>query len=335
MKMNRKPRLIVASILLALAPLAVAQTTPPPAPTPPPTTTPPPAPTPTPVTTSSVPENRLADRFAAFFGSRENALAAVHALRTGTSATLVSTTPCATPCATPLPVTTTTLDVPTKPMGWGNVRHSLALAQFSLSQQGITNPTPQQITAALNGGTVTSGTGSTVELKGILTQRSGGMGWGQIAHAEGTTMGKVNHGLKPFNAVTTPPAPTPTPTPLPTTPKTTITTAAGTTSGSKVSAGKASSGIVTAGGGSAMASTAGRGIVTGNGGGVVASATGKGGGNANGHVHAGGASAGVGITTASNTAASTTVTTAQNAQASNRGGNGNGNGNGNGKGKGG
>ena len=324
--MNRKPRLIVASILFALAPLAVAQTTPPPAPTPPPTTTPPPAPTPTPVTTTSVPENRLANLFAGFFGSRENALAAVHALRTGTSATLVSTTPCAAPCATPLPVTTTTLDVPTKPMGWGNVRHSLALAQFSLSQQGITNPTPEQIAAALNGGTVTSGTGSSVELKGILTQRSGGMGWGQIAHAEGTTMGKVNHGLKPFNAVTTPPAPTPTPTP--------ITTAAGPTSGSKVaSAGKASTGIVTAGGGGGVtASTAGRGIVTGNGGGVVASASGKGGGNANGHVNAGSPSAGAGITTAANTAASTTVTTAQNTHASNRGGNGNGNANGKGKG---
>ena len=333
--MNRKPRLLVASILLVLAPLAVAQTMPPPKPTPPPaitvpptpTPTPAPAPTPTPVTTSSVPENRLADRFAAFFGSRENALAAVHALRTGTSATLVSTTPCATPCATPLPVRTTTLDVPTKPMGWGNVRHSLALAQYSLSQQGITNPTPQQIAAALNGGTVTSGTGSTVELKGILTQRSGGMGWGQIAHAEGTTMGKVNQGLKPFNAVTTPPAPTPTP----------VTTAAGPASGSKVAtAGKASSGIVTAGGGGgATASTAGRGIVTGNGGGGVVSAGGKGGGNAFGHANAGGASAGVGITTATNTAASTTVTTAQNTPASNRGGNGNGNGNGNGKGKGG
>lgn len=320
--MNRKPRLIVATILFALAPLAVAQTTPPP--TPPPTTTPPPAPTPPPVTINSVPENRLVNLFTGFLGSRENALAVVHALRTGTPATLVSTTPCATPCTTPPPVATTTLDVPTKPMGWGNVRHSLALAQFSLAQQGITNPTPQQIAAALNGGTVTSGTGKPVELKGILTMRSGGMGWGQIAHAEGTTMGKVNHSLKPFNAVTTPPAPTPTP----------ITTAAGPTSGSKVAtAGKASPGIVTAGGGgSATASTAGRGIVTGNGGGVVASAGGKGGGNAYGHANAGSASTGAGITTAGNTAASTTVTTAQNSHVSKGGGNANGNGNGKGKG---
>jgi hypothetical protein len=150
-----------------------------------------------------VPADRLANLFAGFLGSRENALAVVNALRNGTTATLTTTPACAAPCHQAAHGHgSTTLDVPTKPMGWGNVRHALALAQYSLAQAGITNPTPAQIAAALNGGTVTTSAGKPVELRGVLTMRASGMGWGNIARAEGTTMGNVNHGLKPFNAVT-------------------------------------------------------------------------------------------------------------------------------------
>jgi hypothetical protein len=82
----------------------------------------------------------------------------VTALRNGTSATLTTTT---TPTGSTTPVTTTTtVDVPTKPMGWGNVKIALALAQKTLLAAGITQPTPAQLQAALNGGDVTVTTGT-------------------------------------------------------------------------------------------------------------------------------------------------------------------------------
>ena len=320
--MSSQPKILAAAILLSLAPLAGAQvatgttgTTI----TPPPTTT-----------SASVPANRLAGLFAGFFGSRENALAAVNALRTGSAITIVTTPPCPAPCTTPPTGTETTIDNATRPMGWGNVRHTLALAQYSLAQAGITKPTPEQIAAALNGGTVTTDAGKTVELNGILTMRAGGMGWGQIAKAEGTSMGRVNQSIKPFKADTTPTTTTSTTTAAaPPAPKHLgITTGAG-----------VSSGVVTAGGGhgtghASKHAQSGRGIVTGTGGSVgagVSTGGGHGGGHGNGHAHGQGHAAGTGVTTAANTAASTTITTAHG------GGNGHGmatarNGNGNGKG---
>ena len=41
-------------------------------------------------------------------------------------------------------------------MGYGNVNIALRLAQASLAEHGIRNPTPEQLKAALNGGTVTN-----------------------------------------------------------------------------------------------------------------------------------------------------------------------------------
>jgi hypothetical protein len=87
-------------------------------------------------------------------------------------------------------------------MGHGNVFISLALAKQQLNQLGISQPTPQQLQAALTGGEVTTGTGATAtttQLQGILTMRSQGMGWGQIAQAQGTKLGPVISGLKNAN----------------------------------------------------------------------------------------------------------------------------------------
>src|SRR6476659_5656245 len=53
--------------------------------------------------------------------------------------------------------TTTTQSLPTGKMGYGNVKISLALAQQSLSQQGITQPTSQQLYTALAGGEMVPG----------------------------------------------------------------------------------------------------------------------------------------------------------------------------------
>ena len=137
--------------------------------------------------------NKVAAPFVTMAGSQENAIALATALRTGTTANLTFTSTSPTGETTQ---TTTEVAIPTKPMGWGNVSHALALAQLSLRQAGIENPTAAELQAALDGGTVTTADGKTVTLAGVLQQRADGMGWGQIAKTYGTTMGAVNRGLK-------------------------------------------------------------------------------------------------------------------------------------------
>jgi hypothetical protein len=137
--------------------------------------------------------NKVASPFVTMAGSQENAVALATALRTGTPAHLVFAS------SSPAGSTTQTaieLAIPTKPMGWGNVSHALALAQLSLRQAGIENPTAPQLQAAFDGGSIKTADGKTVTLVGVLQQRAEGMGWGQIAKTYGTTMGAINRGLK-------------------------------------------------------------------------------------------------------------------------------------------
>ncbi len=123
---------------------------------------------------SATEANQLISEFSTFAGSTANATALVTGLRTGSSITLTSGG------------TSTTFTAPTRPMGYGNVDIALALAQASLSKLGVTSPTPQQLQAALTGGTV-NGTA----LTGILTLRSEGKGWGEIAKSLGLNLGQV------------------------------------------------------------------------------------------------------------------------------------------------
>ena len=138
---------------------------------------------------------KISGTFNSFLGSDSTAV--VTGLRNGTPIALTTTTPAATPGAAPT-VTTTVITPPTGQMGHGNVFTSLALAKQQLGQLGISQPTPQQLQAALTGGTVTTGTGTT-QLQGVLTMRSQGMGWGQIAQKQGTKLGPVISGLKGAN----------------------------------------------------------------------------------------------------------------------------------------
>jgi hypothetical protein len=139
---------------------------------------------------------KISGTFNSFLGSDSTAV--VTGLRNGTPITLTTTTPAATPGAAPT-VTTTVITPSTGKMGYGNVFTSLALAKQQLGQLGISQPTPEQLQAALTGGTVTTGTGTTTQLQGILTMRSQGMGWGQIAQKLGTKLGPVVSGLKSAN----------------------------------------------------------------------------------------------------------------------------------------
>jgi hypothetical protein len=235
---------------------------------------------------------RFAAPFATLAGSRENAVALATALRTGSPATLTYTS--TGPKGTTI-TKTITITPPTKPMGWGNVSHSLALAQFALSQQGIFNPTGPQLQAALNGGTITTAGGKSVTMSGVLQQRADGMGWGKIAQSYGTTMGAVNHGLKAT------PAPTPVATTTPTKPPIppAITNGAAATDrqsakeimsarGNAAAGTPSGKGVTTAAGNASATAHSGKGITTANGasggantGGIVSAETGaQGNGNA-------------------------------------------------------
>jgi hypothetical protein len=141
-------------------------------------------------------ETRMVGEFTTFAGSEQNAQSLVTGLRSSTPITLTSQT------ATSPTTTSLTFDPPTRPMGYGNVFISLALAKQQLASYGITDPTPQEIQAALTGGTITTGSGTTaqtVTLRGILNQRADGMGWGVIAQSQGVKLGAVISGLKSAN----------------------------------------------------------------------------------------------------------------------------------------
>ena len=132
---------------------------------------------------------QLVDRYTGFAGSKENANSLVTGLRDGKEVTLTRGT------------TTETFTPTTGKMGYGNVDHALALAEASLRQQGITNPTPAQLEAALMGGTITLASGKTVELKGVLQMRASGMGWGQIANSMGFKLGDIKRADKAADRV--------------------------------------------------------------------------------------------------------------------------------------
>ena len=284
---------------------------------------------------------KIASNFGTLAGSDENALALVKALRSGDTVKLSYAG------AEGSSPTVTSIDPPTGKMGWGNVKISLALAQDVLARAGITNPTGEQLQAALNGGSVTvtnaDGTTSTVELKGVLQMRADGMGWGEIAKASGTKVGPVVSELKmantkvksiPLEPKSKVAAPAPAAGASSTPSSKGITTASGSgpgsTHGSKglttaagASGNHGSKGIVTADGAASSSGPrghgSGRGVVTAAGGGASSvAATGAG----NGHGH------GAGVVTANGAGVSSGVTTA------NGGGKGSGNGQGQGNGKG-
>ncbi len=206
-------RLLCAAVLAAVAPLAAAQTT---------------ATVDTHVSTLDATaavhgQAQVAARIAASFGSLagsdEDTLALVYALRDGAAVTLGATTGAGTAGAAGTlgtggaigtgDATGATgaagaigagpggatggamIEPPTGRMGWGNVFISLALAKAALANVGITEPAAAQLQAALTGGDAILADGSTMTLRGVLTMRAEGMGWGKIAQAQGTKLDAV------------------------------------------------------------------------------------------------------------------------------------------------
>lgn len=195
---------------------------------------------------------KISSDFTTFAGSSSNSDALVTGLRNGTPITLTSTDAKG--------VTTSTTFTPaTGKMGYGNVYTSLALAKQQLAGMGITEPTAQQIQAALNGGTITTPSGQTTTMTGVLQMRADGMGWGQIAQSMGYKLGPVISGMKSANTqIATQPA---TKTGSTTTTTTTTTSSSPSKSGVVTGAGTSAG----SGSGAGQGNAYGRGIVTGGG----------------------------------------------------------------------
>lgn len=119
-----------------------------------------------PMAASAQSDTQLVQKYSALTGSEENARVVVSGLRDGADFELGGTS----------------FDPPTAKMGYGNVDTALALAQKNLAQQGISQPTAEQLHAALIG---------TTAQPGVLQMRADGLGWGQIAKAHATTVGAV------------------------------------------------------------------------------------------------------------------------------------------------
>lgn len=210
----------------------------------PPSTVPAPA-------TADTPTSKLTTSFSNWAGSPENANALVTGLRSGKSITLTSgTAPAGSPAGS---AESTTFTPPTKPMGYGNVRIALSLAQQQLASQGITQPTPQQLQTALVGSSTAVGGTQTASQQGILQMRASGMGWGKIANTMGVKLGSVMSG----KAAAVPPGT-----------DSGITTATGSSAGQgtgKSAHAKTGSGIVTAAGSTGGGITTGMGNAYGHG----------------------------------------------------------------------
>jgi hypothetical protein len=107
---------------------------------------------------------QLVERYTGLAGSQQNSTAVVTGLRDSVPFTLSDGK------------TTTTIDPPTRKMGFGNVDNALALTEASLQKQGIAEATPEQLKSAL---------------MGVLQQRADGKGWGVIAHSMGFKLGEL------------------------------------------------------------------------------------------------------------------------------------------------
>ena len=140
---------------------------------------------------------RLSAEFRIFAGSDSNAKGLVIGMRDGTGITL---THCKTDSTTSVSFTP-----PTGRMGYSNVSIALSLARQQLAGQGISQPAPRQLQAALVGGTITSPvSGNSIKLHGILQLKAQGMGWGKISSLLGIRLGSVIGEARPVPAVLQP-----------------------------------------------------------------------------------------------------------------------------------
>lgn len=122
-----------------------------------------------PITSFAQSPSKLVADFTTLAGSDANAKSLVAGLRDGKTVTLTDGK------------TTTTFTPPTGKMGNGSVDNALLLTQAKLKQEGVTNPTPEQLKTAL---------------ADILQQRADHKGWGEIAKSMGVKLGDLRRDEK-------------------------------------------------------------------------------------------------------------------------------------------
>ncbi|NUS38645.1 MAG: hypothetical protein HOQ02_06430 [Lysobacter sp.] len=176
--MNAKPLLLSAALSLALSTTFVARA----------------QDTPTDqklVAEATVPQSKLVDRYATAAGSTQAATDLIHALRTGTSFTASQqvTTTDATGKTTTSTVQSSVAN-PAKPMGYGEINITLAMAQ-ALVKSGAYPSLQAALTGTTTTTTATNGTTTTTTSGGILAMRAKGAGWGQIAKSFGLNIGEL------------------------------------------------------------------------------------------------------------------------------------------------
>jgi hypothetical protein len=106
---------------------------------------------------------RLSSQYAAWAGGKSNADAIVNGLRGGSSITLVTTAPDRSVSLAGF--------TPSAPMGYGQIRSTLASAQQSLARLGIAHPNAEQLQAALIGGDIALPNGKSRQVAGVVGAR--------------------------------------------------------------------------------------------------------------------------------------------------------------------
>ena len=120
---------------------------------------------------------KIAAGFVVFAGSEDNAVALVEALREGLPVNL-SYARLDTEGELPGIVT---IEPPTGPMEWNDVRMALMLARDALVGIGVSRPSGEHVHAVLQGGDVIAPSGRPVSFRGVLQMRAEGLNWGRIA----------------------------------------------------------------------------------------------------------------------------------------------------------
>jgi hypothetical protein len=146
---------------------------------------------PAPTGGSTVPQDRLADRYSTLAGSDTAAGELVGQLRSGgdfSTTSEVTTTNADGTTTTSL--VTTTVTNPNGPMGWGEVNLTLALAE-ALVESGAATDLQSALTGTSTTVTNADGTTTTTTTGGVLAMRADGMGWGEIAQELGFNLGTL------------------------------------------------------------------------------------------------------------------------------------------------
>lgn len=108
---------------------------------------------------------RLSSQYSAWAGGKSNADAIVGGLRNGSSITLVTSG-----AGRNVSLAGFT---PAAPMTYGEIHSALSNAQRTLSRMGISQPSAEQIQAALIGGEITTRDGAARSVAGVIPARVG------------------------------------------------------------------------------------------------------------------------------------------------------------------